>query len=248
MRKHHIALLATTFIAMDATATTVAVQHGAFASTIELQSIESVLVRDPRPLAAAVEQFEHRCHCVVTYEDPKWTRDDVEDISPLIRHTEGAPRPLIPRGRPFRFEIERELESASLAQLNASLGRIVTAFDESKNPGSFHIQATIHAFHAVPKQISILDTRITFTRADRTLQDITELVLSRVKVSRGETVGLATAPNNFVRQTVVSIEADNERADDLLSRSFSASGQKLSWQLLYDVGMARYYLNIHAVR
>lgn len=49
---------------------------------------EEVVVDDPRPLAAAAAEFAKRCHCAITYEDVKWTPEQVE-ISP----TPTRPRP-----------------------------------------------------------------------------------------------------------------------------------------------------------
>jgi hypothetical protein len=35
-----------------------------------------IRVDDPRPLATAVKHVETLCSCIVTYEDPRWTRDE----------------------------------------------------------------------------------------------------------------------------------------------------------------------------
>jgi hypothetical protein len=51
---------------------------------VATQEAEDVFVNDQRPLAAAIEEFAKRCHCVITYEDVKWGQDQVEP-SPVLR-------------------------------------------------------------------------------------------------------------------------------------------------------------------
>jgi hypothetical protein len=59
---------------------------------------------------------------------------------------------------------------------------------------------------------------------------------------------LANGPNNLLAQTTVLVESKPERAGDLLSRTLAGTGRKLSWLLLYDLGMRQYALNIVFVK
>ena len=215
-------------------------------AAVAAQNSEELLVNDPRPLAEAIQQFEQRCHCVVTYEDIKWQQDQVEDISASVRRAPNAPRAQVPKGGSFLFILSRQLASATPAQIGSSLRELLAAYETSNHFGNFRLVEGNRAFHVLPSPRAVLDSRVTVAQGDQSLAQAIKAILESVTKSTGEAVVLATGPLNLLK-IIVPIQAQNERAGDVLIRVLFATGRELSWQLLYDFGMKRYYLNIHPV-
>jgi hypothetical protein len=203
-------------------------------------------VNDPRPLSAAVQLIGRACHCVITYEDPKWQRDEVIDISGSIWHRPDF-RPRIPNGGLFTFTVDGDLSSQTSAQMRATLEQMIRTYETSRSgPGEFQVIADEATLHVVPKTGSVLDVPITLTVETRPLWDVVATTLNLTAKASGQTVGLGSAPTNFF-QRLVRVEAHHEPARIVLDRALLASGRKLSWRLFYDAGMAQYYLSIHFV-
>jgi hypothetical protein len=209
------------------------------------QEVENILINDPRPVAAAVEQIQQRCQCVITYDDPKWGPADVENAAGRIHHRPGAPLPLIPKGRPFSFTVARPVSGN--AAVTAALQVVLRAAAEAGNADAFQARVDNGVFQVAPKKGSVFDVRITLPAADRTLNDTVTSVLDLVGQQTGERLVVAIAPVNLMMRQRVSLHADGERAADVLIRALSAGGRKISWRLLYDAGTATYYLNLHTV-
>ena len=204
------------------------------------QAPERLSVNDPRPLSAAVELVERRCHCAITYEDPLWTSDDVALSGP---HWPA----MIPKGGLFTFDAP-DLAATTPAQMAAAMAQVVRAFEQSgSGRGAFRVTNDTTAVHVVPRQGSILDTPIRVMHATRRLDDAVNVALAEVERATGQNVGLATFPINFFFQHQVEIEATQEPAREVLVRALAASGRALSWRLFFDARMRQYYLNIHFV-
>ena len=212
-----------------------------------VQGPETVSVNDPRPLNAAVKVLEERCHCAITYEDPKWGPDDVDDISGTVWHKANV-RVRIPKGGLFTFHTPPGLEAGTPAQTRAATAQVAHAFEEARSGrGAFRVTNDATTVHVIPRGGSVLDTPVTVTSATRPLGDVVTMVLAQVGQATGQRIGLATFPINLFKQRRVSIEATHERARDVLVRALAGSGRALSWRLFYDVTMGQYYLGIHFV-
>jgi hypothetical protein len=205
---------------------------------------EKLLAQAPRPLHAALQQFEPRCHCVVTYEDRKWRSDEVQD---LPGRTPGPETPKVPKGNPFMFSVSRDnISERTPDRLGASLQEILNAFEQTNGVGMFRVVSQGGTFHVLPKEGSVLDAVVSFESGSRTLSETIGSILQAASDAKGEKIRLGTAPTNLMKQTV-SLAAHGERASEVLSRALSFSGRKLSWSLLYDFGYQAFYMNIHAV-
>jgi hypothetical protein len=204
------------------------------------QAPERLSVNDPRPLSAAVDLVERRCHCAITYEDPLWRSDDVALSGP---HWPAV----IPKGGLFTFDAP-DLAANTPAQMTAAMAQVVRVFEQSgSGRGAFRVINDETVVHVVPRPDSILDTPVTIPLATRRLDDVVTVVLAAVERGTVQKVELATFPTNFFFQHQVEIEANQAPARKVLVRALGASGRPLSWRLLFDARMRQYYLNIYFV-
>lgn len=204
------------------------------------QAPERLSVNDPRPLSAAVDLVERRCHCAITYEDPLWTSDDVALSGP---HWPA----MIPKGGLFTFDAP-DVAATTPAQMAAAMAQVVRAFEQSgSGRGAFRVTNDITAVHVVPRPGSILDTPVTIAHATRRLDDVVTVTLAEVERATGQKIALARFPNNFFFQHRVEIDAQQEPARDVLVRALAASGRALSWRVFFDATMRQYYLGLHFV-
>jgi len=204
------------------------------------QALERLSVNDPRPLSAAVDLVERRCHCVITYEDPLWKSDNVALSGP---HWPA----MIPKGGLFTFDAP-DPAATTPAQMAAAMAQVVRAFEQSgSGRGAFRVTNDTTAVHVAPRPGSILDTPVTITHATRRLDDVVTVALAEVERATGQKVVLATFPINFFFQHRVEIEAKQEPAREVLVRALAASGRALSWRLFFDAMGRHYYLGIHFV-
>ena len=204
------------------------------------QAPERLSVNDPRPLSAAVDLVERRCHCAITYEDPLWKSDDVALSGPQWPA-------MIPKGGPFTFDAP-DLGATTPAHMAAAMAQVVRAVEQSgSGRGGFRVTNDTTAVHVVPRFGSILDTPVTIAHATRRLDDVVAVALAEMERATGEKIELATFPINFFFQHRVQIEAQQEPARDVLVRALAASGRALSWRLFFSATMRQYYLNIHVV-
>jgi hypothetical protein len=210
------------------------------------QAPETLSVNDPRPLNAAIKVVEQRCHCAITYEDPKWGADDVVDISDSIWHRPDI-RPRIPKGGLFTFDAPPGLSSTTPAQTRAAMAQVVRTFEQSgSGRGAFRVTNDATTVHVLPRGGSILDTPVSIPNGTLPLGDVVTLVLRAVGQATGQRIELGAFPTNFFKGRV-EIQAGQTVARDVLVQAFAASGRQLSWRLLYSVGMGQYYLNVHFV-
>jgi hypothetical protein len=208
------------------------------------QQSVALSVDDPRPVSAAVVLIEQHCHCIITYEDPKWQRDQVIDISGSVRHRADV-RTQIPRGGRFTFSVNDGLNSPQ--QVRTVLGTVLAESESSNAPGNFQVRTGAAAFHVVPQSGSILDAPVKTAQGSQPLGDVVSAIVRLAGQVTGQTIELATGPINLLQMPIV-VEAHQESANDALERAFGSSGRKVSWQLFYDVGTQRYYLNMHIVQ
>src|SRR5437763_1084383 len=100
------------------------------ASVLGVQAPEVLSVDDPRPLNAAVKLIEQRCHCTITYEDPKWGPDDDVDVSGSVWHRTDI-RPRVPRGGRFTFSMAGDTSARTASQMRAPVEQVLRAFENS---------------------------------------------------------------------------------------------------------------------
>jgi hypothetical protein len=219
-------------------------------TTAAQRGVEEVLISDPRALNAAVQEFQRRCHCVVTYEDVKWQQSEVQDISSSIQRAPGAPQIHVPKERSFIARLPTDLASATPERRFRILQDLLEASEAAGNNKQFRVQSRDGVFHVLPKTGALLDTPLTFPAKDSALAEVVSGVVQLVGQSTGRKILVGAAPINLLRSAqLTGFGATNERAGDVLVRAMqtAAPGFKLSWQLLFDYARDTYYLSIQLV-
>lgn len=224
------------------------------------RAADEIAVNDPRPLAAAIEELERRHGWVVTYEDPphEFVADtlDVTDTLSRNRDPSNKRRVLIPRGGAFTFAYRDGGPSREPA-VQPTLVALLRSYHQSGNPGVFRLVRTGEVFHVVPARNndrlgnlvdrrSQLDARITLPARDRSVLEMLEAVLERVR-AQGGNVGLGSSPFNLINQARVRDAAASETARAVLVRTLAATGRRLSWQLLCSPGYPSCAFNVRIV-
>jgi hypothetical protein len=201
----------------------------------------------PRPLAAAVLELEHRCHCVVTYEDVRWTQSQVEDAPVVPSRSSGGVRAQVPKGRPLTVKLNRTIDTAVPGEMPAAFQALLHAFEQSGNPGAFRVVSTRAGFHVVPAEHALFDVRVTLPARTRSVAQAIPEVLVEAGAASGNRILVGRVPVNLLMRTTTDDGANSERFGDVLARIFASTGRALSWRLFYDFRMNAYYLNIHGV-
>jgi len=211
----------------------------------------SIVVSDPRPVAAAIEEIEKLSGRPITYEDPPILNKDY--MMPMVEG--GDPRLLVPRGGSLRFTLPPD---ASAEQKVAAAQSMVGNYNASHGAATFSVSQD-GLTHVVPRQTRdgsdrlmpvtpVLDTRITVAAKPRSAMDLLNEICQAVSRVSGQPVGIGTVPTNAMYQQKIEIGANNEPARQVLEKLILASRLSLSWRLLYDPGLKTYYLNIPVIR
>ena len=211
----------------------------------------SVVVSDPRPVAAAIEEIEKLSGRPITYEDPPILNKDY--MMPMVEG--GDPRLLVPSGRSLRFTLPAD---ASAEQKVAAAQSMVGNYNASHGAATFSVSQD-GLTHVVPRQTMdasgrlmpvtpVLDTRITVAAKPRSAMELLGEICQAVSRISGQPVGIGTVPTNALLQQKIEIGANNEPARQVLEKLIVANRLSLSWRLLYDPGLKTYYLNIPVIR
>jgi hypothetical protein len=218
------------------------------ASTAMQRDSDQIVFDDPRPLAAAVLELEHRCHCVITYEDVRWTQSQVEDAPEVASRSTDGLRVQVPKGRPLTVTLSRKIDSAVPGEVPAALEALFEAFEQSGNPGAFRVVSTPAGFHVVPAEHALFDVRITLPARTRSVAQAIPEILAEAGAASANRILVGRVPRNLLMRTTTESGANNERLGEVLARIFASTDRALSWRLLYDFRMKAYYLNIHGVQ
>src|SRR4051812_35214787 len=97
---------------------------------LAVRTPETVSVNDPRPLHAAVKVLEQCCGCAITYEDPRWGPDDVDNISGSVGHRPDV-RVRVSKGGRFTFDAPPGLFPETPAQTRDAVADVLRAFAEA---------------------------------------------------------------------------------------------------------------------
>ncbi|MFZ3326745.1 MAG: hypothetical protein WA231_13005, partial [Methylocella sp.] len=213
----------------------------------------SVVVSDPRPVAAAIEEIEKLSGRPITYEDPPFLNKDY--MTPMVESVTGDPGLLVPSGGSLRFTLPAD---ASAEQKAAAAQSMVGNYNASHGAATFSVSQD-GLTHVVPRQTMdasgrlmpvtpVLDTRITMAAKTRSAMELLGEICQAVSLISGQPVGIGTVPTNALYQQKIEIGANNEPARQVLEKLIVANRLSLSWRLLYDPGLKTYYLNIPVIR
>jgi hypothetical protein len=215
---------------------------------------KTLTVRDPRPVAKAVEELGNRYGWQITYEDLPYAQlSGMPDVSPLVLENAGpaagASRTLASKG-----SLTFTLPSAGQDQASTVEG-LVEGYNASGGGNVFAVVHGVRLLNVVPRKVTglsgtvkpVLDTVITVEPKDRTALQLLEEICKRISIGANTTVVVGTIPMNMFEGTKTSIGGSGKTARSILEQLILESGAPLSWQLFYDPEYKMYALNIHSV-
>jgi hypothetical protein len=199
-------------------------------------------VDDPRPVEKVIERIEAHCQCVITYEDPAYTMDQLVDLTRVVRK-DGRSEPKI-FGLPTRF-MSFHYDPADKVETNIEL-----ALQQARRDGAaFRLTRSRDVFHVIPEAGSVLTVQVSGVLKAGTALDVIRSILNNVSQTRGVQIGLFGG-GNLLMNTRVTLPSDSGSADQMLLAVWAqlAEGIKLTWKLLYDGQQRFYVLNMMAVK
>lgn len=207
-------------------------------------SSEQIVVRDPRPLAAAILILESRAGKPITYEDPPYLYPAEISTSP-----EG---PLIPKGGTIDFSYNSENTTGSTLQ------SLLNGREGSQSIGTFTLISDEGFYHVVPSKYrdvkgelvpnqSPLDAQVTIEREGISGFEILNVLGSQVSEKTDKKFVIGMVPQNPLSSPLASFSCRKEKARQCLVKLIKATGTNLSWQIFYDPKLHWYVLNIHRV-
>jgi hypothetical protein len=204
---------------------------------------EEVHVDGPRPLMAAVAEFSRRCGCLVSYEDPKWTRDQAIASQNVRNNKTGQPL-LTPSGSPFWFTVPKDLSQLSLSQVAERLGGALVSYEATSNRGAFKIVHGATGLHVLPTTPGLLERTISVKARENSAAVAVQDVIDELHRVSGETIGMWDEPVNLMSKQI-RVGGHPQPAYEALASIMAEVDPRLSWQLPYDVNTKAYSLNIY---
>ncbi len=208
-----------------------------------------IVASDPRPLLQAVQGLRARYGWLLPYEDPVYTDQELLDIS----------RPDL-GDRPRQYtriaggEFRAEFPSTDGIQELTVVEKIVTAYNQSGNPGKFMVRPAGSDFAVVgintsadrspATKLSVLDTLVNIPEQQRSTGETIEAILNAVAAKTGRKLALASGPVNRLQSSKVNIGAVEQPAREALLKTLAGMGGVWSWNLLYDPNTQTYMFNV----
>ena len=201
------------------------------------------IVNKPRPVALAVRQVEKELGYVVTYEDTVYRfPGDIVDVSKQMRGRDPSLGPY-PGMRSGTLQFRHRRRASTLAgRVEEVLQEIVARSRRAGNIGDFRVESTVNGYHVVPVQAknrngveepyeSPLETRITMHSRDESAAEMIRRFVGIVSKASRQPLEEGLMPGQFHRIRV-TVDAQNDRARDVLWRALQSINPGLSWQLL----------------
>ncbi|HEX5410256.1 MAG TPA: hypothetical protein VFZ27_00180 [Terriglobia bacterium] len=222
------------------------------------QSYATVEANSPRPLLQAITAVREEYGWIVEYEDPPYegSVDLVKDSS-ISRTPEGLVF-LIPAGGAFQstYPETPDTRGSPDGELEV-LGKIVSDYNATKNPGKFVVRALQDGSYALIGQSSensdgkevsvppVLDTTISLPGATRSAAVTIKLILVSLNKASSTKVGLGMVPINAFVQSQVTVGGSNVSAREFLVDVIDQiKAAKLIWELNFDPDGRVFYLNL----
>jgi hypothetical protein len=142
----------------------------------------------------------------------------------------------------------------------------IGAYAASGNRAAFASDVDGEYIHVTPSAVrgadgvlrpfqSILNTRVSIPRGRYSLGQVVSSVIAQVGNQVGTRIAMATVPNNIFAFAMITEEANNEPANEVLMRAFDevngpryAAGvppMRMSWDLMYMADGPPYFFNVH---
>lgn len=222
----------------------------------------TIEVRDyPRAVAAAVRQVEKQFGRVITYEDTLYVHpEDIVDVTEQYSRDADRSKRILGM-KPDNIKVTYAPRPGSVDdQVEEVLHEVLAQSRAAGNTGDFRIESVPGGYHVIPVAMkgkrggietytSPLDTRITLAPQQRSGLEAMILLAQVITEASGRKVGPGTMPMGRLDRARVILEANNDRAREVLWRVLQSIGPDLSWQVLCDVGEgAACALNVYPVR
>jgi len=201
-------------------------------------------VESARPVSDAVDLLVKECRCVISYEDPRWDKADLEDATDRVSTTKDAPlRIYVPKKTGFVFSYERPEKVDRPEDMAAAVTSVVDWHRNAGHRSDFKVQSTSDGVYVFPMKGSALDVRMSIAAQEGRTSDMLALFLADLKKVSGTGLTLGVVPWDHLSTTKAQISARNEPAREVLARLLSSAGRKVYWRLYYDY-LLGYVLNL----
>ena len=200
-----------------------------------------VFIEAVRPLAVGTAILQRELGQRITYEDPHYSGFKCE----ALRSRSGEPQ--IPRGGILNFAYAHE------GTPEEALHACVQAFEKNVGTGRFDISRTAEAIHVYPvatrndqgewiSQKSILESPLSISDQTGTGRAAIEKLSTALSLRSG-THKVVSGEVPDLKQPV-SLRCQGESARLCLDLAVRSMGDKLSWQLFFDISKRSYVINV----
>jgi hypothetical protein len=222
-----------------------------------------VTTRSDHPIGDVCRALEAQFHWRISYEEaPVFAQEDVQTGTA----PNGVPW-LVLRDVPAVVDVPIESGMSADAK-GKTLQSILDGHKRGGSRAGFTIGQNGDLIHVMATSVRgrdgkmehfepLLDTRISLPRDRYALETLVSMVLTQVSQVRGMSIALATVPTNLFAQSIVTEEANNEVARDVLVRAFEEINGaryarnlrpvRLTWYMNYEPNGGTYFFNVHNV-
>lgn len=219
-------------------------------------------VSDHRPLAAALDELEHRAGLAINYEDPQYVlRSDLDDVAtPAQKNDSPNYQLLVPKKGTLQLSLaSMDLEGKQADRLLA-LHALLGHYKDAGFPGQFKVVEHSGAIYVIPTAkrsktgdgaevefSSVMETKITIPYQRRRVVDTLDAIAQSLSMASGVKVAIGNSPLPLVQ--MVAFGADGIAAREALSNLLSGlTSAPISYRLLYDPMGSGYMLNLQVVK
>jgi hypothetical protein len=229
------------------------------------QNPDSTEVVDLPPVSShavglACQALQTRFHWLISYEEPPLLAE--QDLAVEKAPTGLSFHVLHEAPFPLHLSIKRD---ASAAEKTRVMQSIIDAYAQANDQMSFTMLGDGDVMEVVPDSVkgidgkrepfeAMLSTKIYVAPGEYNLLTFLSEVLAAVARKRGVSINMATIPFNLFRQSIITEQADNEPARDVLTRAFvringpryaqHLSPVRLTWYMAYDPDGRSYFFNV----
>jgi hypothetical protein len=215
-------------------------------AALSAQTLKTINVNEPSPLASALQSLEAALGVPINYEDPPYENiADVQDVStPQQRAARPGYQNLVPRSGKVTAQIQIPLATSPTAGDAVSGANVLLVnYRQNALPGDFTVEQANGMLYVIPTKIvsasgamksvtSPLTTSVTVPFAKRTISDTVQAILEAVNKSTGLKLVIGNLP--FWPTDEVSFGVSNVPARDALAQLFAKKGKYCSYNLLFD--------------
>jgi len=217
----------------------------------------TVVANDSLPLLQAIDALRLEYGWQVNWESaPSYSDFDlVDDTSPkwrIAHPTEaGVTRPA---GGVFTATFP-EPDTSDPGAERLAITRLLQRYNATDNPGRYVLRAEPNGQLAVIgeqvrdetgalRRISpVLDTPITLTRAERTVEETINLIFAALESATGKRIVFAELSHSLFINTHVNIGGERIKARELLEQAFASTQRPILYDLCYNADVPAYIIS-----